>query len=138
MRSECLHFSCIISNFFVTCMSSKKVVASRRGDQKVMVTSFMDEPEPSGDSKVSERIIGHGNALEYCLCGFFFCLWLFDNVQEERNLLVFDLATMFPFPFSVPTAVITSDLGPEKYSFIILHSFHIHYRRNLGVIWIIP
>ena len=98
----------------------------------------MDEPEPSGDSKVSERIIGHGNALEYCLCGFFFCLWLFDNVQEERNLLVFDLATMFPFPFSVPTAVITSDLGPEKYSFIILHSFHIHYRRNLGLIWIIP
>ena len=86
-----------------------------------LVTSFMDEPEPSGDSKVSERIIGHGNALEYCLCGFFFCLWLFDNVQEERNLLVFDLATMFPFPFSVPTAVITSDLGPEKYN------FHINY-----------
>ena len=94
------------------------MVALKRGDQKVMVMSFMDEPEPSGDSKVSERIIGHGNALEYCLCGFFFCLWLFDNVQEERNLLVFDLATIFPFPFSVPTAVITSDLGPGKHSMI--------------------
>ena len=100
--------------------SQKKWKGGGSKDHEKLLTSFMDEPEPSGDSKVSERIIGHGNALEYCLCGFFFCLWLFDNVQEERNLLVFDLATMFPFPFSVPTAVITSDLGPEEYSFVIL------------------
>ena len=76
-----------------------------------MVTSFMDEPEPSGDSKVSERIIGHGNALEYCLCGFFFCLWLFDNVQEERNLLVFDLATSATKLWEINENVLKNSMG---------------------------
>lgn len=99
----------------------------------VLWTSPSDETEPSGDSKVSERIIGHGNALEYCLCGFFFCLWLFDNVQEERNLLVFDLATMFPFPFSVPTAVITSDLGPKTAIEMISSAFFMSSKARSAV-----
>ena len=77
-----------------------------------------DETDPSGDSKVSDRIIGHGKALEYWRWGFFF-FWLFDKVHEDKNLLVFDLAMI---PFSVPTTI--SDLGPEnaKENFLSFHT----------------
>lgn len=37
-------------------------------------TNPKDETDPSGESNVSERIIGQGNAFEYCLCGLFFLL----------------------------------------------------------------
>ena len=85
-----------------------------------LCTSPKDETDPSGDSKVSDRIMGQGNALEYWRWGFFF-FWLFDKVHEDKNLLVFDLAMI---PFSVPTTI--SDLGPEnvKENFYLFLSFH--------------
>ena len=48
-----------------------------------------EEADPSGESRVSDRIIGQGKALEYCLCGgfleFFGVFFEFKLVKLDRN-----------------------------------------------------
>ena len=52
----------------------------------VLCTNPREDMDLSGESKVSDRIIGHGKAFEYCLWGLFF-FWL-PKLSVERNFLL--------------------------------------------------